>query len=749
MNRFNHSKLLLATALSTVLGVPNVSAQQDTDESVIELEEIIVTARLRSESLQTVPISETAFSAQQIEDARIDQAGDFIALTPNVVLAESQSAGVSFLTVRGISQVRNGESPVAVVVDGVLQINSRQLTQQMFDVQQIEVLRGPQGALYGRNAIGGAILITTKQPTNEFEGYARAGIGEGNEYLLESSISGALVKDKALFRLSGRYRDRDGYFDNLFLDEKADPYKDLTIRGMAKFILSDTLTLDVRGSIGRTDVGAINFQYQPATFQGDSCFVDNPFGDFSAATVSPDNVSRDFCATNLGDGERNIDELSAKLDYAGNGFTITNILSYNRVEEYTGGDQFPYTASIDVFGSFDGTQTQYADIKAWSEEFRIASNNTSRFQWMAGLYYLETDRFLSTTTGDDNLQGVTRIERDPRFDDPANPTLSFFADDNDNTAWAIFGNVSYNVTDDFELSFAARYDEDERNQLVDPRQTGSLPEGCTSSNISACQKSETFSKFQPKVTARYRLAEDSAVYASWGIGFRSGQFNQSGVADAAAAVGVIGVNDTVEQEEVETWELGLKSEFFDRRLRFNSSVFHSKSTNPFYFVFIGEIGAQVLVNIDEVDLYGFETEAIAHIAPGFDVYGGFGFTKSDIKEYATNPAAVGNRAPYVPQTTFNIGAQYRTDLTDTISIIARADYENRGRQFWDPENSAQRSALDLVNFRLGVEDREGKWSLTGSLINAFDEVYNSEWVLGGFAHPGTPRTWHLDLRYNF
>ena len=282
-----------------------------------------------------------------------------------------------------------------------------------------------------------------------------------------------------------------------------------------------------------------------------------------------------------------------------------------------------------------------------------------------------------------------------------------------------------------------------------PISNGALPAGCSSVTPENCNKEETFSKFQPKVTARYDLSEDASVYGSWGIGFRSGQFNQSGTAEAALAGGVAGVKDVVDQEEVETWELGFKSELFDKRLRFNTSAFYTTDKNPFYFVFIGEVGAQVLVNIDEVELYGIEVEATANLFEGFDAYTGFGYTKSEIKDYATNPGAVGNWAPYVPKTTFNLGAQYRTSITENLGIFARVDYERRGKQYWDPENSTARSALDLVNLRVGLEDPEGVWALTGTVMNATDEVYNSEWVVGGFSHAAQPRTWHIDLRYNF
>ena len=703
------------------------------------LEEVVVIARKRAESLQEVPLSVTAFTAQQIQDAKIDRVGDFIALTPNVTLAESQSAGVSFMTIRGISQVRNGEPPVATVVDGVLQVNSRQFTQELFDVEQIEVLRGPQGALYGRNATGGAILISTKQPTNETEGFVRLGAGEGEEWRLQGSLSGPIIEDKLLYRLAGSYVDRDGYLDNDYLGTEVDPYEDRTLRGLLKWHVTEKLDIDFRANIGRTEAGAVNFQYQPALFDPEQpCFTNEAL--IFAGDTDADRATRKFCANNLGEGERDIDELSFKLDYSFAAADFTAITSWNEVTEYTAGDQFPYTAATNIFGSFDGTQTQFAEVEAWSQEFRLSSGDDERLRWMAGVYYLETDRFISTTTGQDNRQGITRIERRPKFDHATNPTLSFFADDNDNTAWAIFGSVNYDITDALEAALALRYDEDEREQQVSPFNTGGSP-GATNK--------ETFDKLQPKLSLRYQLDEDMQVYGSWGIGFRSGQFNQNGVGEAAAAAGIDGIEDVVDQEETETFELGFKSELLDRRLRLNGSLFHSTVDGFQYFVFVGEVGAQVLVNIDEVEITGGEIELLASPLQGLDLYAGFGYTSSEIKDYSLNPDAEGNDAPYVPESTFNVGGQYRFPIGDALLGLARIDYEYRGSQYWDPENSSERSALDLVNARLGIESVDETWSLMATVNNLTDEKYNSEWVLGGFAHPAQPRTWSLDLRYNF
>jgi iron complex outermembrane receptor protein len=709
------------------------------------LEEVVVTARMRSESLQDVPISETAFSAQAIEDSRIESADDFLQLTPNVTLANSQSAGVSFMTIRGISQVRNGEAPVAVVVDGVLQINNRQLTQAMIDMESIEVLRGPQGALYGRNAAGGAILINSRMPTDEFEGYVRATYGKGNERGLQFAAGGPIVADTLKYRVAAKYQDIDGYLDNKQLRQEADALEDISMRGILQWAINDQWELMTRASMVRTEGGGLNFQYQSVEFDGDSCNTNNPFG---GPVPDANNVVREFCSTNLGYNERDIDELSLKLVYDGDTVSWTNTASYNDVMEYGHADQFPYTNEVDVFGAFDGTQTQFVEVEAWSLESRLASNHDGALQWMIGAYYLETDRFISTTVGDDNRQGIVRIERQPAFGNPLNPTTSFIADDNNNTAWALFGNVSYDISDALELALALRYDKDDREQTVSPLNTAGLPNGCSQTNTANCIREQSFSELQPKVTLRYDISDDANIYASYGEGFRSGQFNQFGVASAAAAAGVIGVRDEVDAEITKTSELGIKSEFFDNRLRVNAALFRTE-TNPLYFVFVGEVGAQVLVNIEDVELTGGEVEAFLSVSEGLDLYAAFGITDSEIKSNSLNPATVGNEAPYVAKNTFNLGAQYRTDLTAGLGLVARVDYERRGAQFWDPENSTERSALNLVNARLGIEDLDGRWSLTAAVRNLGDEEYNSEWVLGGFAHPAQPRTWHIDARVNF
>src|SRR5689334_2193919 len=177
------------------------------------LEEIVVTARMRTENYAEAPAAIKAFTALEIDSAGINKVHDFIQLTPNMTVVQTQNPGNSFITIRGVSQARNSDMPVAVVVDGVLMTNPAQFNQELFDIQQIEVLKGPQGALYGRNAIGGAVNIVTKPASDEFEARLRVGADSGPGYEAQGAISGPL-SDSWKYRASLSYSDTDGYLEN-------------------------------------------------------------------------------------------------------------------------------------------------------------------------------------------------------------------------------------------------------------------------------------------------------------------------------------------------------------------------------------------------------------------------------------------------------------------------------------------------------------------------------------------------------
>jgi iron complex outermembrane recepter protein len=740
------ARFRLAGAVAMALTLSSAAAMAagaDTDAS--GLEEIVVTARMRAEKVIEVPISTTVLSSTEIADARMNNVADFVARSPNVSIVEAQNIGSSFMTIRGISQVRNGEPPVATVVDGVEIVNAAQFTQELLDIQQIEVLRGPQGAIYGRNASGGAIVITTKQPTNDFTGKVSAGGGNGDEKTLDGSLSGPLIADKLLFRVSARYVDREGYIENISVGKPVDPYRDQSYRSLLKWLIDDGTTLDLRVNIDRVRDGANNYVYQPAILGPDGKSLAPgafPF-DFSPAGLNANRTDIPYTQRFLGYNSRNIDEVSAKFDHKFDFGTLTYIPSFNKIEEFLSTKQFPYTGGLSrntLLGPVDGTSTQYSLVNAWSQELRLASPSNQRLQWLVGGYYLHTNRFISTSTGQDLGYALIPLEKSPAFGSATNPTLSWDADDNTNEAFAIFGNSSYDITDKLEAAVALRYDQDKRRQRVSTQQTGGEP---------GAINDVAFSKTQPKASLRYNVGDSLSVYGSWGIGFRSGQFNQNGTGAAAAQIGLPGVSDVLPAEETRTTEIGMKGEWLDRRLHVDASVFQTRQTNAPYFVFVGAITAQILVAIDRVDLYGGEFSVTGNLAPGLDAYIGYGYTHSEIKHYALTPTDVGNRAPYVPNETVDAGLQYKVAISSALRMVARADYQRLGDQYWDPENSTDRRPVNLVSGRVGLETLDGHWSLTGTINNATNRRYNAEWVGGGFAELAAPRNWVVEASYRF
>ena len=721
---------LSAQAFAQNAQAPADSSAPASSESA-RADDIVVTARGRNEQLLNVPIAVNAFSSGQIADAKIDEVKDFITLIPNVNITQSESAGLSAISIRGLTQVRNSEAPVAVVVDGVLQFNSRQFAQQLFDLESIQVLRGPQGALYGRNATGGAIIITTRMPTDEFMGHLRAGYASGDEKSVEASVSGPIIPGSLRFRIGGRFLDRDGYFDNVVLKRKQDPYRDFTLRGLLAWDPTETLSFQLNGTRARTEASALNFHFQQALLNPDGTFAGFDF----SKPGNPDLVNRTFVSNNLGRDERNIEEVSLrgvlKLPFA----TLTSVTGYSHISEYTDGDAPAYTASIG-----EGVQTQYTDVKGWSQELRLTSPSSQRFRWMLGGYYLSFKRFISTTNATDQGRGITRVYHTPAPASSASPTTVFLADDNLNQDIAGFGNIAYDIVPNLEASVALRYDKETRRQNVSPFNTSGTPGGVNRA---------TFEKWQPKATLAWKPATDVNIYASYGVGFRAGQFNQNGTAALAQAAGIAGVADRVPQENTRTAEIGFKASLFDHRVNLSGALFHTDVENQQYFVFIGAVGAQVLVPIDKVRLNGGELEIAAKVADGLDVNASVGVTDSTIRKYSVNPAAVGNKAPYTPNVTFNAGVQYRAPITSGLGLFTRVDYRGLGKQYWDPENSAPRSFVSLVDARIGFEGPKRRWSITGTVENLFDKRYNAEFVIPGFSQPAAPRIWRIDLAYNF
>jgi iron complex outermembrane receptor protein len=674
-----------------------------------------------------------AFTAADIKTAGIDRPQDFVALTPNMSLVQTQNQGTSFVTVRGISQARNSEPSVAVLIDGVQMANPSQFNQELFDIDTIQVLKGPQGALYGRNAIGGAIIINTKKPSDVFHGNVTLGGDSGPGVNVRGNMSGPLSKTLK-YIASGSFFDTKGYIRNVFLNENADPFRDVSGRLRLVWEPSKELSADVRVYASGVRTQALYFNI----------------------TESVNDTSLPVRVNNAGVNDRNMFGTSLKLDYVKPLGTLTSITAYDRFNELLTGDQFnflpiPESVLFKFFGT-DQAQHQYLSVNAVSEALQFASPATKRVRWITGAYLIGTDRFISTGNVFDLGTGeVPEVKRQPL---PLfNPQFTYLADSQNNFAWAVFGNVDVNLTDKLELSTSLRYDRDHRKNTTEtPAEF--IPAPLVGIALPGQVRTHTWDDWQPKVTLRHKPTRDSTLYVGYSRGFRSGGFNQTGV----GAAGIAGVNDLFDAETANTYEGGAKAEFLDRRVGANVSVYYTQAKGSYFFVFDPNTSTQNLGNLDRVNYSGAEFEVRGRILEGFDGYVGVGFTDSDIKESRRAASDVGKQAPLVSKYTTNVGLQYRHALLSELSAFVRSDVEVIGPTWFYPDNFTERDPVTLLNVRLGVDSRS--WSATVWAKNLTDRKYNAEWSPGPmfFPNPGytnnfvfkaMPRRWGVDLNYRF
>ena len=492
------------------------------------------------------------------------------------------------------------------------------------------------------------------------------------------------MQDRWFGQISANYVDRDGYLDNITRNEKADRFEDLTLRGRVIFEPSDAFSADFRAAVSTHKGRGIGFQFQGVDIAPDGITAigfGTDTGPIDANNVLP---VRD---NNVDTGERDLLDFSLKLDWETDHGTFVSTTSFTDIEEWGDSDQFPYTnaRSAPALFGFDGTQTGFFDLKAFTQEFRFSADTDGPVRWEIGAYYLDWDRFVSLSTGVDTGQGIIRLEREPTTD-PRNPSTSFLADDNSNTAWAVFGSVDYAFNDQWDLTLALRYDEEERVQDVSPLQ---FPAG-----VPGARNESTFDKLQPKITLRFQPNDASNYYLTWGEGFRSGQFNQNGIAAVAAGAGLVGVSDIADQEESESVELGYKGQFLDDRLRLNAAVFSTDVEGQQFFSFIGAISAQILTNIDEVSLSGGEIDVVYRATDNLELFGAFGLTNSEIEAYVVDPTAVGKRCPvhrreHVESRTAVPGAGHRRSRTVCAGRLRTTRRTVLGRQQLDGTGCAR------------------------------------------------------------
>ena len=799
------------------------------------LEEVVVSARKVDENLQDVPIAMSVFTSSDIEDAGIERPEDFIALTPNVVMANTVNVGDTLVTIRGLTSTRDAESNFAFVVDGVLQTNPNAFNRELLDIAQIEVLKGPQGALYGRNATSGAILITTKAPSGESENTAVVGMGVNNSSKLQYVNSG-MLGENVYTRFSVSTRETDGEHTNIYSNsQNVDFFEDTTVRGRI-LVDNDTNSWDFRAGISEANGGTINFNavFALPAFQG----FGTPGADQFYKDVNSHEFAYMFNVPPVNEQETADFSLKYTEDLA-SGRELTAVLAYNHLEEFLlsdgtsgafGGYFFvpacaasntasnlalinslppgfsfaaPGTApsaANSVLGPYlphtcDGYQFQSRDQDDVSIEVKLSSDQSESTRWLIGAYYAEIERDVAVSYGADLGKGFEYKSYVPASG--KNPTDLMFDDSFYTDVFSIFGQYSVDLSDVTELSFEGRYDKEKRsvNNNV-PGAAAALYYGggqpinpaMAAVGDSIPSREKSFDQFQPKISLTTQ-GENTTVYASYGVGFRSGGFNSSGSAATIDfwlnsgnpfGLGVVGaglgVSDTFKKEVTKSFELGFKGRYLDGRLEVNGAMFETDvDDNQFFEFFAGPWGLlRVVTNIDQLDISGSELDFKYALTDNIRIDGGLGFTDGEIKKNAHRPNTVGNNAPLAPEHTYNLGLQYETSFSANYDLVLRMDYMEVGETWFHTVQGDQqpsgwgallafpvvpsdmsrpgRDPYELIDFRASLIGENLSLTLWGR--NITDEQYLAEIIPapefgGSFIHEAPYATYGIDLKYNF
>lgn len=782
----------IVTGVVGALVAASAVAQEAETESSLALEEIVVTARLAEESLQDVPLSVSAFTSKDIESAGLSSIADLAALTPGFSFREGFGRSNDRPVIRGMSNIQ-GEANASFFIDGIF-VSGPISGYGLDNLERVEVIRGPQSALFGRRTFAGAINYVTKRPTDEFT--ARVKGTAGNYGLVDGSfsVSGPILPGQLRFTLNSRYYDREGMYTNTVTGERdVGGERSKSVDGSMLWTPVDWFDATLRANYAVDDddhfaivrlgdptsglPGAeIRNCYQPVAGtrrRGYHC------GEIKTPDEAGINTAQ-FDAAGLPHGlQRNLFRSSLQMNAYASGYTFTSTTAWNTSSTYQATDQ-DYSSLRGFGGAFE-TAT-FNDAEDWSQEFRVSSPTDGRFRWVAGVSQFEEQpgRVQETATLNVGLPGQP---------DRA-PTITPQLIDAHTTNRAVFGLVEFKVTDTFAVTAEGRYAEDKieaggtstyQKAAASGFVPGSYSTGCTVRNTptgaapnsqaltctNVFDNDETFSSFLPRFTATWMPGDDLTVYAQYAKGNKPGGFNAD--ANNARATPTDRANlETLdlrafEEEEADSYELGLKTRWLDGKLQVNAAAYFIDWSNQqltqSQSVFeegranlpAGAPQPQFLTsyttNLGKSEIRGVELDVLARLTRYWDMHFTYALQDTEIKSYFSSDQAdlifagpytpscvvgtpcytaylaagdtAGNELPRVPKHSGSVASTVTWPVTDAGSLVWRTDYAYESSRWAQVHNLASTGKSHIVNMRLGWETEN--WTLTAWVDNLTED----------------------------
>ncbi|WP_374038975.1 TonB-dependent receptor [Brevundimonas staleyi] len=732
----------LATTALTALATPQFAAAQTTPQPAQEsatVEDVIVTADRRERRLQDVPSAITAVTSETLERQRIVDLGSLSGSVPSFSMTEGSSLGKE-LNIRGITSVRiidaSAEPSVGTFVDEVYISRMGAAFTDFYDLERIEVIRGPQGVLLGKNVVGGAISVITNKPSFDPSGRITAGLGNYNAFNADGYMTGPLSSSLAA-RFAFQVRNRDGYGRNRLLNTDVD---DLTAhQARAEFLyrpedsnLRALLTVDYGSS---------------KTAGSARSMTDDPFtagiGAISAYSAARGYGPRDTLSPQREYGNRTTFGASLRIDYDLDwGARFTSITGYRDSAGEMGYNQLGAGNPPAIADTFYFAEDKPQTI---AQEFRLVSDNPeSRFNWIIGAFmqHDDVDRFDANRATSNS--GIAALSGTYRYTNSAELDTS-----------AIFGQIGYEFTDQLTATIGARYTRDKKGG----RRIGAcLEDGgdglCVAALLLAGGQSWTvdyekeWDAFTPQGIIEYRPNDDVMIYASVGKGFKGGGWDHIPATEAGARIGY-------DPEEVINYEIGAKTDLFNNSVRLNLAAFQMDYTNLQSQQLILECLCTVTSNAGSAKIQGVEAELTWAVNDQLLINAAGSVIDAKYEDFVTTAGVVfsGNRMQRSPRDKWNVGVTYDFgggDLDRAFSF--KANYTHTGDSFWTPNNTIKQEAFGLLDASLRFQMPNADWNITAWGKNLTDETYavQAQAFFGDLMrYYGPPRTFGVDLSYSF
>lgn len=719
---------LIVSAIGYATFTEEINSHSSTTITIVlsdanhSLDEVIVSAQKKEELMQSLPFSVSALSSEKIMEYGLWKNKDLTAIIPNLY-SSNPGDDRNVTSLRGITTT-SYDPAVTTYIDGVNQFSLDIYIPQLFDVERIEILRGPQGTLYGRNAMGGVINILTRAPGNQTSGFAELSFGNYNQQRLNLALHTPIVKEKLFFGASTLYNSWNGFYTNDYNNSHFDKQYSITGNYYLKFQASKKwlFSLNVKHHANRNKgpfslVNGVNEAFS------------NPFHlNQNATTKMVDNTIN----------------ASLSINYKGSAVNFTSQTAWQTNLRY-------YQNPIDGdFSPLDGITIinnygrKWNHVKALTQEFRFVSpaSISSPWKWTTGIYlfYQDIPNKQATHFGENgDLMGA------------AKNTSVITTSRGKGRGMAFFGQVTYQITKQLEITGGLRYDAEHKSLNVlsqyqvdpDPNPVFDIrPDTSAGGN---------FSSFSPKISFSYKISGKNNIYTTYSRGFRSGGFTPITPDPSQPPL------FKFKPEYSNNYELGSKNEFFNNRLRFNIALFYTQVSNAQVPVMLLPDAVTITKNAGNLLSKGVETELAVTPAKGLSVNYNFGYThakytSSVIFKKTQNGDEINledKQQVFTPRTTTSFAIQYSYLLNEKkkLKLVMRGEWSSLGAQYFDLANSIRQQSYSLFNSRIGISTNNFEIMLWGR--NLADKKYISYAYDFGAVHLGDPRTYGITLRGMF